>query len=1184
MEPLGTRSANAVPKSKPASNKEAAAQQERLELDRKEQRARIHPEDPPRYVQEPCGSDGQEGQKYAVEGYLGAGGFAKCWQAELRDSRTRRTGERVALKVVRADMGSKKMREKFRSELQVHSKMHHPNIVDFHRSFTFKNNTYVVLELCENRSLMEMVKARKYLTGPEIRVFTIQTAGAIKYMHLKNVIHRDLKMGNIFLDSNMNIKVGDFGLAALLYSPEGRRTTICGTPNYIAPEILEKGKNGHNFEVDLYAMLVGTPPFQANTQEDIYKKVRLRDYGWPPEEKRFIADEAKDLVASLLVEAGNRLTPDDIVEHDFISKGCFLDEILPEYRHCAPELPEWSVMNTKAEKVRYMKLYEEYCRKAGVGKDINGQLWPCVGTDGGKEIIAEIQEEDLNGLAPVPGSPSVYKGSRSALAPRPGTKIPSFRDVAPATTTTARHQSGFPKTITVPTLPDVYKQPIRPKQSRAAELRELNRPATVAFPKSIMKDIPNRNELLQAPPQRPATTAATGQGLLETAPRRPSPKDKMEHLENQRPERPLTRSVTASAALARPSDATATRGTGTIRSASAGATGKSGREVGSPVKAKTEPTNAKGNTTVKPKSEHLLEAKAKPAADAKAKTSTKSRSAPLGEMETKPTIDTKVKTERKPSADTKTKAATKSRQEPSSELDVKSESLAKAVAKFRFEAGLEPKIAAEPKRKTAAKSRSDRQTEVEQLPVDELKTRTTAKLRSERLAETEPVPATEVKPEQKVGDKQLTRSRGPTASAPNKGPEDRNVSKAEDSALVNNGEAAKATRKPPAKPRKKQPPTIYQTRLVSPNDDAEILPRTRPEDVLRSCTTLHTNLRKAMNFERYGDELAQVKQQQVKKEPNYVVKWVDYTTKFGIGYILKDGTIGCLFNENGAPPTSVVVRAAERHVSSWACSDYADRQQTVPPKGFPIEFLESLGEAGIVRAFVSPREYKVGIGESGVAEKLGPGKDSFDDLKRKEVVLWRKFANYMSETLGKTEKEKYRKPGMKPTDTIVTFYQRFGDVGVWGFADGSFQFNFPDHTKILLSHDGLHCYFLHLPVRPAEALAKSGTPIPSEVLMGRSVMSHPTHVFFRGQADGKEFSDVMEANRFRSKMSFVRDVIGEWIALGGIGRGVDDPDKDLRRWTGPRERRTAKKDPTTKMVWVTVGARGGDQPALETTM
>jgi hypothetical protein len=121
MEPLATRSANAVPKAKPASRKEVVMREEKPELDRREQRARIHPEDPPRYVQEPNGPDGQEGQMYAVEGYLGAGGFAKCWQAEMRDRRTRGTGERVALKVVRADMGSKKMREKVRHPTSIAS-------------------------------------------------------------------------------------------------------------------------------------------------------------------------------------------------------------------------------------------------------------------------------------------------------------------------------------------------------------------------------------------------------------------------------------------------------------------------------------------------------------------------------------------------------------------------------------------------------------------------------------------------------------------------------------------------------------------------------------------------------------------------------------------------------------------------------------------------------------------------------------------------------------------------------------------------------------------------------------------------------------------------------------------------------------------------------------------------------
>jgi serine/threonine protein kinase len=99
-----------------------------------------------------------------------------------------------------------------------------------------------------------MLRKRKQLMEPEVRFFMLQILGATKYMHEKRVIHRDLKLGNLFLDSKMNVKLGDFGLAALLMDDNERKRTICGTPNYIAPEVLCDTGGGHSYEVDLWSI------------------------------------------------------------------------------------------------------------------------------------------------------------------------------------------------------------------------------------------------------------------------------------------------------------------------------------------------------------------------------------------------------------------------------------------------------------------------------------------------------------------------------------------------------------------------------------------------------------------------------------------------------------------------------------------------------------------------------------------------------------------------------------------------------------------------------------------------------------------------------------------------------------------------------------------------------------------
>jgi polo-like kinase 1 len=150
----------------------------------------------------------------------------------------------------------------------------------------------------------------------------------MQYVHQKNVIHRDLKLGNLFLDSKMTVKIGDFGLAAQVFYTGERKKTVCGTPNYLAPEVLESGNAGHSFEVDywsigviLYTMLCGRPPFESQEVKNTYKKIKAGAYQFPGESASFrISSYAKDFIRKcLIVDTAKRMNLQEMLNHDFLS-------------------------------------------------------------------------------------------------------------------------------------------------------------------------------------------------------------------------------------------------------------------------------------------------------------------------------------------------------------------------------------------------------------------------------------------------------------------------------------------------------------------------------------------------------------------------------------------------------------------------------------------------------------------------------------------------------------------------------------------------------------------------------------------------------------------------------------------------------------------------------------------------
>lgn len=369
--------------------------------------------------------------------------------------------------------------------------------------------------------------------------------------------------------------------------------------------------------------------------------------------------------------------------------------------------------------------------------------------------------------------------------------------------------------------------------------------------------------------------------------------------------------------------------------------------------------------------------------------------------------------------------------------------------------------------------------------------------------------------------------------------------------------------------------------LIGPDEVLECLPNTKPEDVLLQLQRLRKELeisldQMARQRDRSQAQEIDLKNKTLKYRP-VVVKWVDYTNKFGIGYILANGTVGCVFKgDETSSPTCVVVADAEAHLKRRKVPSYLEKHQIVPRRGSPIEFIENCGEDGLKRVFVQASQYQIKVSAAGVPERISPGMDVYDFEKRKKLCLWDKFGKYMTQSLGKSDEADLSAPREDGNSSrsrrnhaagpFVKFYQRLGNVGIWGFGDGSFQFNFPDHTKLAISEGGSWVDFYHLPIAAAQTL-KAGEVLEAGALAERSVLCYPTSVMLSGSYRSHNFEELVRENELNAKMSFVRDVVDIWLkekGLGCMGR------KKGLKWEGMMEK-------GGKLVWVTVGAKGGDR-------
>lgn len=263
---------------------------------------------------------------------LGNGGFAIAYRVSDVN-----TGQDYAMKVISKDKYTKpKSLEKLKSEISIQASLNHPNILRSYAHYEDFKYYYILLELAPGKSVRDMVRAQRRLPEKKVAQFTKDILRGVGYLHDNRIIHRDLKLENYLIGADGKIKVADFGLSAKLDYDDEKKFTVCGTPNYLCPEILRS--KGHSYEVDIwaigvsvYVMLFGRQPFDCIKTKLLYEHIKSGNYTFPLEPK--VSKAATDFIKSTLqVNPALRPSVQQLLSHPFITGNGF-DNILKNPLH-----------------------------------------------------------------------------------------------------------------------------------------------------------------------------------------------------------------------------------------------------------------------------------------------------------------------------------------------------------------------------------------------------------------------------------------------------------------------------------------------------------------------------------------------------------------------------------------------------------------------------------------------------------------------------------------------------------------------------------------------------------------------------------------------------------------------------------------------------------------------------------
>lgn len=257
--------------------------------------------------------------KYEIGRTIGEGTFAKVKFAQNTE-----TGESVAMKILdRSTIIKHKMADQIKREISIMKLVRHPYVVRLHEVLASRTKIYIILEFITGGELFDKIVHHGRLSEAEARRYFQQLIDGVDYCHSKGVYHRDLKPENLLLDSLGNMKISDFGLSALPEQGVSMLRTTCGTPNYVAPEVLShKGYNGAPADVwscgvILYVLMAGYLPFDELDLTTLYSKIDKADFSCPA----WFPVGAKSLIQRILdPNPEHRITIEQIRNDEWFQK------------------------------------------------------------------------------------------------------------------------------------------------------------------------------------------------------------------------------------------------------------------------------------------------------------------------------------------------------------------------------------------------------------------------------------------------------------------------------------------------------------------------------------------------------------------------------------------------------------------------------------------------------------------------------------------------------------------------------------------------------------------------------------------------------------------------------------------------------------------------------------------------